>query len=464
MKQILLIDFGSTYTKVTAVDLAEERLLGTAASYTTVQSDINEGLENALDLLEKKIGSVDFDARYACSSAAGGLKMISCGLVPELTAEAARMASLGAGAKVMKVYSYQLTEEDAEEIEALQPDIFLLTGGTDGGNQTNIIENAKVLAGIEASFPIVIAGNRSAGATCRRILEAAGKEAILCPNVMPKFNEINIEPTQKEIRRIFLDRIVKAKGLSKASQLISGIMMPTPAAVLSAMKLLAKGTEKECGLGDLIGVDVGGATTDVYSMASGDPTRTNTVLKGLPEPYAKRTVEGDIGMRYSASGIAEAVGIPMLARTAGLDEDRTEELLKLISEKTDTLPEAEELKALDFALASMAVKTGVTRHTGHIEKVFTPMGEAYMQEGKDLSQVGRVIVTGGSLIHADRVEQIAARALFDLAEPGSLKPLSAEILLDKEYILSAMGLLAQYEPDIALKIMKKELVSYGTAK
>ena len=464
MKNILLIDFGSTYTKVTAVDLEEEKLLGTAASYTTVQTDINDGLNNALKLLEKKTGGISFDARYACSSAAGGLKMISCGLVPELTAEAAMMASLGAGAKVMKTYSYQLTEEDGEEIARLRPDIFLLTGGTDGGNKNNIIDNARVLASISEDFPIVIAGNRSAVGECRRILEEAGKQVVVCENVMPRFNELNIGPAQKEIRRIFLDRIIKAKGLSEASQLISGIMMPTPAAVLAAMELLAKGTEKETGLGDLAAVDVGGATTDVYSMCTGEPTRVNTVLKGLPEPYAKRTVEGDIGMRYSAKGIAEAAGIPALARKAELSEEKTEELLQMISENTDTLPDNEELKALDYALASFAVKIGVTRHAGHIEKVYTPMGEAYLQEGKDLSRVGRVIVTGGSLIHAERPGEIAENALFDMAEPSSLKPLKAEILLDKEYILSAMGLLSQHEPDTAIKIMKKELLSYGNSK
>ena len=123
MKPILMIDFGSTNTKVTAVDLDSETLLGTAAAYTTVQTDVGEGLQEAMKKLEEKIGKLDFAERYACSSAAGGLKMISSGLVPELTAEAARQAALGAGAKVMKVYSYELTEDDAEEIEALKPDI-----------------------------------------------------------------------------------------------------------------------------------------------------------------------------------------------------------------------------------------------------------------------------------------------------------------------------------------------------
>ena len=103
MKPVLLIDFGSTYTKVTAVDLDSEALLGTAASYTTIQTDINDGLTNAVKKLEEKTGKLDFVARYACSSAAGGLRMVTSGLVPELTAEAAKMASRGAGAKIIKV-------------------------------------------------------------------------------------------------------------------------------------------------------------------------------------------------------------------------------------------------------------------------------------------------------------------------------------------------------------------------
>ena len=464
MKNVLLIDFGSTYTKVTAVDLAAERLLGTASSYTTVATDINEGLAKALEALAEKIGPVDFDARFACSSAAGGLKMISCGLVPELTVEAARMASLGAGAKVMKVYSYQLTEEDGEEIEALRPDIFLLTGGTDGGNKDTIIENAGVLAGIKSRFPVVIAGNRNAAADCRRILEASGKQAVVCENVMPRFGVLNIEPAQSCIREIFLERIIKAKGLSEASQLISGIMMPTPAAVLAAMELLAKGTDSEKGLGDLVAADVGGATTDIYSMSLGEPSGVNTVIKGLPEPYAKRTVEGDIGMRYSAAGIVEAAGMQAVCRLSGLSEERASALMALITSRTDTLPETEELAVLDFALASLAVKTGMTRHAGRVEKVYTPVGETWLQEGKDLTQVEKAVITGGSLIHAPRAEEIARSLLYDPAEPASLKPKQAEILLDKEYILSAMGLLAQHAPDTALKIMKKELLSYGTAK
>ena len=162
MKPILLVDFGSTNTKVTAVDVEDYRILGTATAYTTVETDINEGLDNALQILEKTTDPLELGERYACSSAAGGLKMISIGLVPDLTAQASREASLGAGAKVWKTYSFQLTKGDLKEIEEYHPDIILLTGGTDGGNTENILYNAQVLSTLSYDCPIVIAGNRNA--------------------------------------------------------------------------------------------------------------------------------------------------------------------------------------------------------------------------------------------------------------------------------------------------------------
>ena len=148
MNPVLLIDFGSTYTKLTAVDLDAEALLGTAASYTTVHTDINDGLRLGLERLEEKTGKLAFSDTFACSSAAGGLRMMTSGLVPELTSEAAKLASLGAGAKIAGLYSFQLTEDDLEDIRSAKPDIFLLVGGTDGGNQECILYNAKMLASL----------------------------------------------------------------------------------------------------------------------------------------------------------------------------------------------------------------------------------------------------------------------------------------------------------------------------
>lgn len=460
MKPILLIDFGSTYTKVTAVDIENEQLLGTAQSFTTIQTDINDGLEDVLKRLHEKTGPLEYIAKYGCSSAAGGLRMITSGLVPELTAEAARQASLGAGAKVLKVYSFQLTEDDLQEILEINPDIFLLVGGTDGGNSECILHNAAMLASADFSFPVVIAGNRSAARECERIL--AGHEVYICENVMPKFGVLNIESTQKQIREIFLKKIIQAKGLTRAASLIQGILMPTPSAVMKAMRLLANGCEDEIGIGDLIAVDVGGATTDIYSMCDGMPTAANTVYKGLPEPYAKRTVEGDIGMRYSIHGIVDAAGIRRVSELSGLTEERATALIDMLAQHTDRVPEpGSELEKLDYALASLAIETAVSRHAGTMEETYTLMGLTFVQSGKDLRPVRQIIVTGGCLIHTARTGEIASHALYSMATPMSLRPQKATIRVDRHYILAAMGLLSEYYPQIALRIMKKELENDG---
>lgn len=455
MRPVLLIDFGSTYTKVTAVDTEAEVLLGTAAAYTTVQTDINEGLSHALEKLEAQTGKLDFAARYACSSAAGGLRMIASGLVPELTSEAAKQASLGAGAKIVKVYSFELTEDDIEEIDRLRPDIFLLVGGTDGGNSDCIRYNAQMLAACKADFPVIIAGNRTAARACQRSLE--GRQTFICENVMPKFGVLNIQPAQECIRALFLNRIIQAKGLSHASKLISGILMPTPSAMMRAMQLLAEGCEGEEGIGELMALDVGGATTDVYSIADGMPKEGGTVYKGLPEPYVKRTVEGDIGMRYSIGGIVEAASLKKVASLAGLTPERAQALIDDLAEHTEKVPDSEETERLDYALACCACETAARRHAGYMEETYNMTGKVFVQTGKDLRTVRQMVVTGGSLIHTKRTGEIASHAFYDPADPMSLRPIKARVLVDRRYILAAMGLLSEYEPQTALRIMKKEL-------
>jgi hypothetical protein len=470
MNVVLLIDFGSTYTKVTAVDVETPALLGCSASYTTVDTDVGEGLAKALDELKKQTGPIEIRNRYACSSAAGGLRMVACGLVPELTAKAASLASLGAGAKIAKLYSYQLTEDDIAEIFALSPDILLLTGGTDGGNTQCILHNAAMIAEGPGVFPIIVAGNRSCGRQVMRILEhhqaylcdnvmpiLEHRQAYLCDNVMPALDKLNIEPARQKIRDIFMERIVRAKGLSRASDLLDGILMPTPAAVLAGVALLAKGCEEEPGIGDLIAVDVGGATTDVFSVADGMPRGAGVIYKGLPEPFAKRTVEGDIGMRYSVYGIAEAAGISRVAELAGLSVDATREHVDWLASPIDSLPDSPMQKALDSALAGLAIETATLRHAGSLEEVFTAAGRVYIQTGKDLTGVEKVILTGGALLYADKQEELAAYALYSDRYPQSLRPKRAELIIDKHYILAAMGLLSGYEPLAALRILKSGL-------
>ena len=191
----------------------------------------------------------------------------------------------------------------------------------------------------------------------------------------------------------------------------------------------------------------------------------STVFKGLPEPFAKRTVEGDIGMRYSIWGIVEAAGIDRIAQLSGLDKGRVEELVSYLAEHTDTVPgDDAEMEALDFALASMAIEEAVRRHAGTIEETYTMMGQTFVQEGKNLTKVRHIVVTGGSLIHTKRTAQIAAHALYSPAQPASLRPKQANVWVDRTYIMAAMGLLSTHYPRAALRIMKKELEFHGNSE
>lgn len=193
MSNILFADFGSTFTKLVAADMENEKILATASAYTTSQTDIYEGFLVALGKIQKQVQKFSYDKMYACSSAAGGLRILAAGLVPELTAEAARLAALGAGGKVLKTYSYELTSKDAREISDLKPDIFLLCGGTDGGNKATVIHNANVISEINTEFPVIYAGNKSATEDVVTILLNKGREVYECENVMPEFGVLNIE-------------------------------------------------------------------------------------------------------------------------------------------------------------------------------------------------------------------------------------------------------------------------------
>ena len=311
--------------------------------------------------------------------------MISIGLVPDLTAQASREASLGAGAKVWKTYSFQLTKGDLKRSKEYHPDIILLTGGTDGGNTDNILYIAQVLSTLSYDCPIVIAGKRNAADQCEEILK--DRSTYVCENVMPRLGELNVLLHRNRSGRSFLKRIVQGKGLTKAADLVSGIIMPTPSAMMEAMELLAEGWEDHPGLGELVAVDLGGATTDVYSIAEGNPVNVGTVIKGLQEPYSKRSVEGDIGMRYSVHGILEAVGDRKLSMLSGIHRKRIPELVDFLGSHTDYIPDNEEMEHMDFALACGAVETAVSRHAGTLEQVYTPTGLTFLQTGKDLRKV-----------------------------------------------------------------------------
>ncbi|MCL2353837.1 MAG: methylaspartate mutase accessory protein GlmL [Defluviitaleaceae bacterium] len=456
MEIYILTDFGSTYTKMMAVDVDKGEVVATSKAFTTIVEGIKKGYDKALEALLAQLGDVVVKGRYACSSAAGGLKMVSSGLVPDLTAKAARLAATSAGAKVMKTYAYELTQAHAAEIAALEPDIVLLTGGIDGGNKDILIQNAARLGSITKNFFVIVAGNRSAACEAMGILEACHKRAIITENVMPSFGKLNIAPTKKAIRDLFIANIIKAKGLDEVAKEMDADIIPTPLSVYEACRLLSQGFEGEEGLGELMAYDIGGATTDVYSMASGDPSFSNSFITGIKEPFAKRTVEGDLGMRYSLKALHD-----LAVEEGHIDPDdaQMQEWLEICQANPDVKPlgEYEKYANIDALVAAYAIKTAANRHAGRLEKVFTANGEAFLQEGKDLSDVKYIIGGGGAVINAKNPQGIMREAIKAPQDINILKPTSPQILLDRKNTLSAMGLLVKENPSLALKILKKNI-------
>ncbi len=455
-----MIDFGSTFTKLVAIDLEKEIFLGSSYYPTTVETDVMIGFQDALDVLNKKIfkKDEDYNLKLACSSAAGGLGIVSIGLVPILTSQAAKIAALGAGGKVLKVYSFKLTSDEREEIENLKPDLILLSGGTDGGNEDVILHNAEVISQLRIDVPIVYAGNKCSATKTKWILERNDKSVSIIENILPELNNLNIEPVQGLIRKLFLSNIIKAKGISKRMEFLSSVLMPTPSAVLKAGLLLSKGTDGEEGIGDLMLIDVGGATTDVCSYSFGIPDSGGFVMKGLPQPYTKRTVEGDLGIRYSAKSLLNAAKNENYIKKWKIETKNLDEKVDKLSKNIDFIAENENDINIDELLSRISTRIAVNRHAGKFQKKYTPMGSLNILYGKDLRDVPIVLGTGGGIVKAKNPKAVLEKSIFDEDEPFILKPKSSKFLLDKDYIMFAIGLLSQKMPDLALRLLKKHLV------
>lgn len=457
MHNILLVDFGSTFTKLCAVDLEKQDIIGTSKSYSTVEHDIRDGFENALDELYSKLGrKIEFDQMLACSSAAGGLKMAAIGLVPELTVEASKRTCMGAGAKVDLVFSYKLTKQDINIIKTNNIDIILLSGGTDGGNTEMVQHNIDLLGEARLPIPIIYAGNKSLDGYAEEVFSNSGIEYYITENVMSKLNILNMKNAKETIHKIFLQRIVSAKGIKKIESKMGKVILPTPEAVLRACDLLSHGLLTEHGLGELILVDVGGATTDVYSMTFGYPSRIDIMMKGLTEPYQKRTVEGDLGVRYSSEGALKHVKGDVV-----IDMDKKGINLKVEARKRflnpEFVPKTETDYLVEKVLAESCVETSVIRHAGKLEPYYTSQGMVYYQTGKSLLRVTTVIGTGGPIINSPYKKEILMKASSSYQDIFDLRPKDPHYFVDEEYILYAMGLLSTINPLMALQIMKKRI-------
>jgi uncharacterized protein (TIGR01319 family) len=471
----LLIDFGSTFTKVTAVDMARAEVVGRSQAPSTVLSDVREGLLSALADLHARhalfpsaprdLSALDGTLVLASSSAAGGLRVAVVGNVPGLTVEAANQSALGAGAKVVGATAFKLTPDRVRALEELRPDMILLTGGVDGGDSETIIHNASELAGLPLSLPIVVAGNRAAAPQVCEILQRAGKEFCLIENVMPRAGTLAVEAAREEIRRLFMERITRAKGLDALRGRVP-VVLPTPMAVLEGVRLGADGTANEKGCGDALVVDVGGATTDVHSIGYGHPAGENVIAQGLAEAYAKRTVEGDLGIRFNAATILNRVGLAQLAgdlrrdfADAAVPAKDLSDYIQRISQETGLVPQQPWHLAADAVLARTAVDLAIARHVGRRERIVARQGEAWMHSGKDLRDTHTLIGTGGVFVHNPYAAYILSAGKAPDERVQILRPRDPKKFLDSSYLLYAVGLLAEKHPDVALRIFKRYVAS-----
>lgn len=454
MDYAVLIDFGSTFTKVAAVSLKEQRLLLTDKFPSTVRTDARIALGQCFEASREALGEKNFQAAHkiASSSAAGGLRMAVIGLTQTLSLKAGRNAAFGAGAKIVLALDGKITEQDVEKISSTQTEIVLFCGGYEGGNSSIILHNAEMLASSSLRVPIVYAGNSAVAQEVRRKLMLSGHECFIVSNVIPQVGLLDVAMAEGVIRDIFMQRIVDAKGLSRVRKDLDGLLMPTPAAVLTAGELLARGTSTRQGVGDLIILDIGGATTDVHSFAE-HVSYKGAKLSGANEPYKKRTVEGDLGMRESSNSLASEITIPFIAEQTGLTESCVGESIQMRVQHNHFVPNNDEQCAIDLALAQGAAKIASRRHAGNIEPMHSVMCK-FVQKGKNLSGVRTVIGTGGPILNSLQPAAILKSVLVDRTfEPDVLLPTEAQLLQDKDYLLYAGGLIASFDKDSALNIL-----------
>jgi len=447
--EIIVAEIGSTTTVVSGfTDLdSHPRLVGQGQGPTTVEAgDVRQGLETALADLRATLGAekLEWEHIYACSSAAGGLKMTVHGLVYDMTARAAREAALGAGAVLHQVTAGPISDADLKRCREIAPNIILLAGGVDYGERQIILNNATKLAQLNLPIPLIYAGNSAIQAEVRDIFAPTNFELILVENVYPRIDELQIEPTRKAIQAAFEEHIIHAPGMSRIRDLVDGPIQPVPGAVLNAAITLYHS------LGDLIVFDVGGATTDLHSVTPGSD-EVNSILVS-PEPMAKRTVEGDLGVYRNAANLMDLVGKSDLAAKLGVLEPQ--DLVASIPRSPQEIDFAQEL-------AGMAVKTALQRHAGRIKHIYGPGGRIKIARGKDLTKIKYVIGTGGALTRLPRGKELLASALGS-RDPNFLgPPEDAQVLVDSHYIMAAAGVLARHYPQAATQLMLDSMDKQG---
>lgn len=444
---VLVAEIGSTTTVVNAfngIGTGSPAFVGQGQAPTTVsEGDVTIGLKGAIEDLKGNLqaDTLTWDDMLATSSAAGGLKMTVHGLVYDMTVRAAKEAALGAGGIIKMITSGRLRKTDLKKIQDIKPNIILVAGGVDYGERDTALYNMEMILSMGLKIPIIYAGNIENQEEVRLMCEEADNQIYIVENVYPKIDTLVVEPTRKIIQDAFEEHIIHAPGMAKVRDLVKGPIIPTPGAVMEAAKVLREE------IGDLIIFDVGGATTDLHSVTEGS-SEINSILIS-PEPVAKRTVEGDLGVYVNASHIVEKIGMDNLKK----EFPDAEELL----ENYKPIPKTDREKQFVERLTKEAVHTSLERHAGKLRYFYTASGKKTVAEGKDLTAIQYIIGTGGSLTRLPGKKEIL-ESVKTLAKEHELYPTeAARVLIDEDYILSSLGVLSKSYLSDALYLMKNSL-------
>lgn len=454
---VVCVDFGSTFTKAALVDLVTGDLLASASHPTTLpdaagDGDVLDGYDACMRALaQQDPRALECDV-LACSSAGGGLRIAVVGNEELVTAEAGRRVALSSGGKVVLVLHGGLDAHKLAALRQAEPDVVLLVGGTDGGNAEVLEGDAAFLSAAPWAGPVVVAGNVDSRPLVAELLAESQTPYVLADNVVPRIGVLAPDSARRAIREIFLSHVIGGKHLSSRTDargraftdLVRGA---TPDVVLTGVELLARGLDDEHpGAGDVVVVDVGGATTDVHSVVELDPEESRLAREVVATTPVTRTVEGDLGMRWSAISTVEAAGRDDLHAAAVRRR-----------EQPDFLPDDSHERDADLEIAAAAVRIALERHAGRSKVVVSPEGRVVERSGKDLREVDLLVGSGGVLRHGgpDAVRRVLLPATGDAFEGGWQLPRDPEVVVDRDYVLAAAGLLAEQHPLAAHRLVRR---------
>ncbi len=411
--------------------------MDSASVPTTSATDVWDGVVSVRDLLAARTLDVpdlgDRDRVRICSSAGGGLRLAVVGFEAEVSAIAGRLVALSAGATVVHVSAGRLGDDDLLDLRAAAPDLILLVGGTNGGNGEVAMLNAVALAKAGWATPVVLACNVHAQEQAAAVFVEAGITLERADNVLPQIGALEPASARAAIRRAFLAHVIGGKRLSAGPEFAASVRAATPDAMLDGVQVLRQVSDH-----DVMVIDVGGATTDVYSAVQPqgeDATLAKSVVGTL---WTARTVEGDLGMRHSAASVLAAAEREALPGSGGTS-------LAAWVEHVDSDParvaHTADERAFDRTLATMAAVVAARRHARPSHSGGSPRG---------LQDVRTLIGSGGVFRYADQheVADVLRSVTHDYAG-GWNPPQHADLTIDVPYLLCSVGLLAHDRPSTA---------------